>query len=41
MGGMAAGATDAAFHVLEGKDPEEIGQAYLDEIKHSTMLLSV
>ena len=32
VGGMAAGATDAAFHVLEGKDPEEIGQAYLDEM---------
>lgn len=33
IGGMAAGATDAALHIFEGKEPEEVGQIYLDEIE--------
>ncbi|MBR0514262.1 MAG: hypothetical protein IJK06_08445 [Clostridia bacterium] len=29
VGGMAGATTDAAFHLLEGNEPEELGKAYL------------
>ncbi len=31
IGGTAVATTDAVFHILEGKEPEEIGKAYLED----------
>lgn len=33
MGGMVTGATNAAFHLIQGQDSEELGKQYSDEIE--------